>query len=149
MMDTQSSDDSTKEDGEVQVFQMLTNIFSRVGSNDLTSLKEYLDSNKGDLSKYTKSVEYTYNVVPQIYSANTESIRQVNPDRSFAALGLRASSTSNSTMSSMMSTNVFYQMPQNTDLYQEQFLLFLDFHHYQLTVSYKLDHLFYHDKYYN
>ena len=59
MMDTQSSDDSTKEDGEVQVFQMLTNIFSRVGSNDLTSLKEYLDSNKGDLSKYTKSVEYT------------------------------------------------------------------------------------------
>ncbi|OUQ07555.1 ABC transporter [Erysipelatoclostridium sp. An15] len=121
MMDTQSSDDSTKEDGEVQVFQMLTNIFSRVGSNDLTSLKEYLDSNKGDLSKYTKSVEYTYNVVPQIYSANTESIRQVNPDRSFAALGLGASSTSNSTMSSMMSTNVFYQMPQNTDLYQEQY----------------------------
>ena len=121
MMDTQSSDDSTKEDGEVQVFQMLTNIFSRVGSNDLTSLKEYLDSNKGDLSKYTKSVEYTYNVVPQIYSANTESIRQVNLDRSFAALGLGASSTSNSTMSSMMSTNVFYQMPQNTDLYQEQY----------------------------
>ena len=121
MMDTQSSDDSTKEDGEVQVFQMLTNIFSRVGSNDLTSLKEYLDSNKGDLSKYTKSVEYTYNVVPQIYSANTELIRQVNPDRSFAALGLGASSTSNSTMSSMMSTNVFYQMPQNTDLYQEQY----------------------------
>ena len=121
MMDTRSSDDSTKEDGEVQVFQMLTNIFSRVGSNDLTSLKEYLDSNKGDLSKYTKSVEYTYNVVPQIYSANTESIRQVNPDRSFAALGLGASSTSNSTMSSMMSTNVFYQMPQNTDLYQEQY----------------------------
>ena len=121
MMDTQSSDDSTKEDGEVQVFQMLTNIFSRVGSNDLTSLKEYLDSNKGDFSKYTKSVEYTYNVVPQIYSANTESIRQVNPDRSFAALGLGASSTSNSTMSSMMSTNVFYQMPQNTDLYQEQY----------------------------
>ena len=121
MMDTQSSDDSTKEDGEVQVFQMLTNIFSRVGSNDLTSLKEYLDSNKGDLSKYTKSVEYTYNVVPQIYSANTESIRQVNPDQSFAALGLGASSTSNSTMSSMMSTNVFYQMPQNTDLYQEQY----------------------------
>lgn len=121
MMDTQSSDDSTKEDGEVQVFQMLTNIFSRVGSNDLTSLKVYLDSNKGDLSKYTKSVEYTYNVVPQIYSANTESIRQVNPDQSFAALGLGASSTSNSTMSSMMSTNVFYQMPQNTDLYQEQY----------------------------
>ena len=121
MMDTQSSDDSTKEDGEVQVFQMLTNIFSRVESNDLTSLKEYLDSNKGDLSKYTKSVEYTYNVVPQIYSVNTESIRQVNPDQSFAALGLGASSTSNSTMSSMMSTNVFYQMPQNTDLYQEQY----------------------------
>ena len=42
IMDTQSSDDSTKEDGEVQVFQMLTNIFSRVGSNDLTSLIKVL-----------------------------------------------------------------------------------------------------------
>lgn len=121
MMDTQSSDDSNQEDGEVQVFQMLTNIFSRVGSNDLVSLKEYLDSNKSNLSKYTRSIEYTYNVVPQIYSANTESIRQINPDQSFAALGLGGSNTSNSMMSSMMSTNVFYQMPQNTDLYQEQY----------------------------
>lgn len=121
MMDTQSSDDSNQEDGEVQVFQMLTNIFSRVGSNDLVSLKEYLDSNKSNLSKYTRSIEYTYNVVPQIYSANTEAIRQINPDQSFAALGLGGSNTSNSMMSSMMSTNVFYQMPQNTDLYQEQY----------------------------
>lgn len=121
MMDTQSSDDSNQEDGEVQVFQMLTNIFSRVGSNDLVSLKEYLDSNKSNLSKYTRSIEYTYNVVPKIYSANTEAIRQINPDQSFAALGLGGSNTSNSMMSSMMSTNVFYQMPQNTDLYQEQY----------------------------
>lgn len=121
MMDTQSSDDSNQEDGEVQVFQMLTNIFSRVGSNDLVSLKEYLDSNKSNLSKYTRSIEYTYDVVPQIYSANTESIRQINPDQSFTALGLGGSNTSNSMMSSMMSTNVFYQMPQNTDLYQEQY----------------------------
>lgn len=121
MMDAQASDDSNQEDGEIQVFQMLTNIFSRVGSNDLVSLKEYLDSNRSNLSKYTRSIEYTYNVVPQIYSTNTESIRQINPDQSFAALGLGGSNTGNSMMSSMMSTNTFYQMPQNTDLYQDQY----------------------------
>ena len=86
---------------------MITNMFSKIGSNDLTSLKEYLDSGKSDIKKNTNSIEYNYNVAPQIYSPNTKNIRQVHPDKSFAALGLGSSSNSNSMMSAMMSTDVF------------------------------------------
>ena len=47
---------------------MITNMFSKIGSNDLTSLKEYLDSGKSNIKENTNSIEYTYNVAPQIYS---------------------------------------------------------------------------------
>ena len=57
----------------------------------------------------------------QIYSTNTDLIRQVNPDKSFSSLGLGSSANSNSLMSSMMSTDVFYQMPSNTSLYEDQY----------------------------
>ena len=36
----------TKNDGEVKVMQMMTNLFSTMDSNDLKSLKEYLDGGK-------------------------------------------------------------------------------------------------------
>ena len=38
--------------------------------------------------RYTNAIEYTYNVAPQIYSSNTDKLRQVNPDKSLSALGL-------------------------------------------------------------
>ena len=76
-----------KDESKIYVSQMITNMFSKIGSNDLTSLKEYLDSGKSDIKKNTNSIEYNYNVAPQIYSPNTKNIRQVHPDKSFAALG--------------------------------------------------------------
>ncbi|NHM15511.1 ATP-binding cassette domain-containing protein [Eggerthellaceae bacterium zg-887] len=48
-------------------------------------------------------------------------VRQVNPDKSLSALGLGAGATSNSLMSTMMSTNVFFKMPSDKDLYVNQY----------------------------
>ncbi|WP_050637375.1 ABC transporter ATP-binding protein/permease [Candidatus Stoquefichus sp. SB1] len=110
-----------KDDTKIQVSQMITNMFSKIGSNDLTSLKEYLDSGKSDIAKNTNSIEYTYNIAPQIYSADTNNVRQVNPDKSFSSLGFGSSTSSNSMMSSMMSTDTFYQMPSNAKLYEDQY----------------------------
>lgn len=110
-----------KDNSKVHVSQMITNMFSKIGSNDLTSLKKYLDSGKSNIKEHTNAIEYNYNVAPQIYSQNAENIRQVHPDASFSALGLGASTGSNSMMSTMMSTDTFYQMPSNPSLYQEQY----------------------------
>ena len=112
---------SDTEKGDVGVIQMVTNMFSTMDSNDLGALKSYLDSGKSGIDKYTHAIEYSYSVTPQIYRLEDSSVRQVHPDRSFEELGLGSSGGSNSMMSAMMSTDVFYEMPENTDLYQGQY----------------------------
>ena len=106
---------------KVGVTEMVTNMFSSIGSNDLASLKEYLDSGQSDIDQYTNAIEYTYNVAPQIYSSNTDKLRQVNPDKSLSALGLGSTASSNSLMSMSMSTDVFYEMPSDPNLYESQY----------------------------
>ena len=106
---------------KVGVTEMVTNMFSSIGSNDLVSLKEYLDSGQSDIDQYTNAIEYTYNVAPQIYSSNTDKLRQVNPDKSLSALGLGSTASSNSLMSMSMSTDVFYEMPSDPNLYESQY----------------------------
>lgn len=110
-----------KEDGDIHVVEMVTNMFSTMDSNDLASLKEYFDSGESGVEDYTNAIEYSYSVEPQIYKENGDEIRQVHPDQSFNAMGLGSSSNSNSMMSSMMSTDVFYEMPENEQLYKGQY----------------------------
>ena len=121
--DSGSSDDkkSGKDKDKVKVMQVVTNMFSKMDSNDLGALKKYLDSGESKIHDYTKAIEYSYNVMPQLFRQDGDNVRQVNPDQSFSSLGLGASSGSNSLMSSMMSTNVFFEMPENTDLYEGQY----------------------------
>lgn len=119
--DTQNNKEDENDETKIQVAQMITNMFSKIGSNDLVSLKTYLDDGKSNIKKYTNSIEYNYNVAPQIYNSNTEKIRQVNPDKSFSVLGLGSSTSSNSMMSMAMSTDVFHQMPSNSSLYEDQY----------------------------
>lgn len=111
---------SEKKDGEVGVAQMVTNMFSKMNSNDLESLKTYLDSDESQMSQYANSVEYSYSVSPQIFLQEKDGIRQVNPDKSFSSMGL-GSGSSNSIMSATMSTDVFYEMPENENLYKNQY----------------------------
>lgn len=118
-----SGDGGTEEKPEdsVHVVEMVSNMVSSIGSNDLASLKEYLDSGESDIDQYTNAIEYTYNVAPQIFSSDAEKLRQVNPDKSFSALGLGSSTSSNSLMSMSMSTDTFYEMPSDPGLYEYQY----------------------------
>ena len=117
------SDNSEEGDNSdrVHVINMITNMLSSVTSNDLASLKAYFDSGQSGIEQYTSTIEYSYNIAPQIYSSNTDTIHQVNPDRSFSSLGLGSTSSSNSIMSASMSTNVFYEMPSDPGLYEDQY----------------------------
>ncbi len=90
---------------------IMTKMFSSIGNNDLKSLKEYLDSGQTDIDQYAQSIEYTYNVTPNIFSADTENgIHQINPDTTFSSLGMGSGGYTNSLMSSMMSTDMFGEM---------------------------------------
>lgn len=117
--------DTANTDGQdsdrVHVVDMITNMLSSVASNDLESLKAYFDSGQSGIDQYTSSIEYTYDVTPQVYSSDTSTIHQVNPDTSFSSLGLGSTNSTNSIMSATMSTNVFYEMPSDPGLYEDQY----------------------------
>ena len=121
MMSAGGSGEAQEESGDVNVIQMVTDMFSTMDSNDLEALKEYLDHGDSGIDQYVSAIEYSYDSVPQIYREDGDSIRQVNPDQSFSALGLGSGSSANSMMSSMMSTDVFFEMPENESLYKDQY----------------------------
>ena len=117
-MDTGGQDAQT-DSGRVSVAKMLSTMFSRVNANDLASLKSYLDSGESGMEQYATAVEYAYGLSPQIYREDADGVRQVNPDQTFAALGFGGSS--NSMLSAMMNTDVFFEMPSDAQLYEEQY----------------------------
>ena len=109
-------------EGMVPVRHLITQMVSGITSNDLKSLKAYLDSDECTIGDNVSSVEYSYNVQPQIYREDEDgSIRQVNPDSSLSSLGISSTSSTNSIMSSMMNTSVFYQLPSSDSLYNSQY----------------------------
>ena len=117
-----SASGTTAEEGMVPVRQLITQMVAGITSNDLKSLKTFLESDDCTIAEDATSIEYSYNVQPQIYREDADgSIRQVNPDSSLASLGISSTSSTNSMMSSMMNTSVFYQLPESDELYNSQY----------------------------
>ena len=117
-----SASGTTAGEGMVPVRQLITQMVAGITSNDLKSLKTYLESDDCTIAEDATSIEYSYNAQPQIYREDADgSIRQVNPDSSLSSLGISSTSSTNSMMSSMMNTSVFYQLPESDELYNSQY----------------------------
>jgi putative ABC transport system permease protein len=103
------------------VSQALQSMVQDSTTNDLTAFKDWLDSSE-EIADCTNAVQYTYDVTPIIYSADTTSLLQVNPfDASASGV-----SVSNSTMSAMYSSymnNSWVEMIDNEELVNSQFEL--------------------------
>ena len=67
MMSAGSGGDRDEGSDEVNVIQMITDLFSAQDSNDLAALKQYLDGEGSGIRQYVNSIEYIYDVVPQLY----------------------------------------------------------------------------------
>ena len=119
MMANSIAEASEDVSGDVKVSRALNNMFSGTETNDLKSLKAYIESGDSRIDRYANAVEYSYGVVPQIYSVKGDEVRQVNPDSSFAAFGI--GSGTSTFMSAYMNTDVFHQMPENEKLYEGQY----------------------------
>ncbi|MDR0886549.1 MAG: ABC transporter ATP-binding protein/permease [Clostridiales Family XIII bacterium] len=123
-VEERSTDDADPITAPVHERKILTSMFSRIGSNDLAALKTFLDGDEHNLKPYVNSIQYAYNVTPQIYSADTQNgVRQVNPDTSFTSLGLGGGGANgmSSLMSMGLSTDVFHEMIDDPDMLDEQF----------------------------
>lgn len=112
-----SKDSQPAPDGKVGISKLRTfaDTIRDAKTNDLASLKTYLDNNGGDISAMVNAIEYDYDIVPQIYQSDTSKATvQVSPDQSMKQMEAGFGSGA---FSSMMVTNAFYQMPATTSLY--------------------------------
>ena len=112
-----SKDSQPAPDGKVGVSKLRTfaDTIRDAKTNDLASLKTYLDNNGGGIDTMVNAIEYDYDIVPQIYQTDTsKEVVQVSPDQSMKQMeaGFGAGA-----FGSMMQTNAFYQMPATTSLY--------------------------------
>ena len=95
--------------------QMLSQMFSSVGKNDLAAFKAYLTEHYDEVAHTVNAIKYSYNVKPRIYLTDTSlGIQQVNPSTLFGNL------TGSSAMSAYMDSDVFYEMMDNVGLLQTQ-----------------------------
>ncbi len=108
-----------EDDGKVHEASMVSGMLSTVNSNDLKSLRTYLESDTCDINNYAKAIEYSYGITPQIYMMRNNDYLKLNPNDMFAPIGF--SSSSSSIISSMMNLNIFFELPRSTSLYEDQY----------------------------
>ena len=110
------------EEGKIGEAKIMSRMLASIGSNDLKALKEYFDSGESGIDQYSNCVYYEYAVTPQIFSSNTENgARQINPDTTFASLGIGSGMSANSLMSMSMSTDQFAEMMDNNEVISSQY----------------------------
>ncbi len=116
-LDTSGSSDSSGEgdtsSDTVKQKAVVTKMVNKMANNDLVALKNFIDSNDGaNLRNAAASVKYSYSIEPNVYIHDSYSnkYRKINPDATLSSLGLGSESISNSSLSSMMSTNIFSEM---------------------------------------
>lgn len=112
-MPEQNEEEEEKEHKNVVERRVASNVFSRVSSNDLASLKSYFESDECNIYDYAKAIEYSYNVTPLIYRLEGDEIYQINPDQSMGALGFGGTTY----FSSQFSANIFQALPYDKSLY--------------------------------
>ena len=117
---TSVSSGSSAPEGMVTVRQLLSQLNIGAASNDLRSLKAYLDSDACTI-RDNATVEYTYTPYPLIYRQNPDgTVQKLNPDTTFSDIASENTSVT-SLMTSMASPYVFCEMAETPALYEDQY----------------------------
>ncbi|GAA4904776.1 hypothetical protein GCM10025789_24930 [Tessaracoccus lubricantis] len=106
---------------EVREAPLMARMFSSVGTNDLGSLKAFLDDDGGGIDSLVNAVEYTYDVTPQIYAEDAAGRpRQVNPDAAMTALGFQRP-TAAAGVTAGLRSSAFDELVGDLGLVEEQY----------------------------
>ena len=131
MMGTAGDAAAENTSGEVEskdlVTDMVTSVADGANENDMRVIKEWLDSNPGDIDDYVTSIEYTYDTPLNVYKSDTsDGAVQVNPATVMDALGISMGSTQTEMMSTMSGTSgssydVWTELLPNRDLWERDY----------------------------
>ena len=104
--------------------RLVQTMFSRRNNNDLASLKVYLDENESRIDPYVNTIQYLYDITPQIYLADTSvGVDQIHPDSILSAYGMGDSGGMGAAIGFgvMPGMNVFHEMPGELKMYKYQY----------------------------
>ena len=108
------------EGNTVKESQIITDMLTKIGTNDLTSFKKYLEENSNKVNNMVSLVRYEYSVTPLIYTKNnTKGITQINPSDLMTSLS--GGMVNSNTVMSSMTMSVFNEMIDDKDTLQEQY----------------------------
>ena len=126
----------THEDGKIYsrdiMNDMIATLSSKVSSNNLEALKNYIENENSTIKENASSVQYNYNLNINLYKEDTSNgVVRVNPSTVMNALGMEemldarenssVSSMFGSSMTSMSNTDVWEEMLDNEELLHSQY----------------------------
>ena len=103
--------------------QMMGGMLSSARVNDLASLRRWFESGYSGMEEYTRGIDYSYGISPQIYQIRGDTYRQVNPDQTLAALGVSMDENLTGAMAGYSLNEVFFPLPGNEQLYKDDYTL--------------------------
>lgn len=114
-------DDASSSDQTIPEYMMLTDMFASVGTNDLSGLKDYLESGDAGIDGYVNAIQYDYGITPLVFSSDTsDGAVQLNPNALSTAMTGGASGTATAGMSGG-GMSVFNEMIDDQELLDAQY----------------------------
>ncbi|MCL1846394.1 MAG: ABC transporter ATP-binding protein/permease [Coriobacteriia bacterium] len=112
---------SGSSEAPIRETKQVANTFSSVRQNDLAALKAFFDEDGGGIHQYVNTIEYTFDITPQIFASDTSrKAVQVNPDFLTKAMGMSSTMLS-SYRSFGVNMSMFNPMIDDTDLLKGQY----------------------------
>ena len=136
MGEQEENDDTNYEEGKIYstdvMDEMISTLSSKIQSNNLAELKEYIDEGNNEIANNANAIQYNYDLNINLYKEDTQNgIVRVNPSTTMDALGMgdMIEAGENSSMSSMFgsgmetmsNTNVWEEMLDNEELLHSQY----------------------------
>jgi len=106
----------------VREMRIMETVFATQNINDLEALKTYFIENEETMSRYASAIHYMFDITPQIFLADTSNgVDQINPDSIFSPMMGGADMGPAGGGMFMPSMNVFFEMPNEPALYEDQY----------------------------
>ena len=124
MMGEHETDTSNYEEGKIYsadiMNEMIETLSNKKESNNLTTLKEYLEQENNEITNNSNAIKYNYDLSLNLYKEDTtEGIVQVNPSTVMNSMGMgdMIEARDNSSIASMLGSSSM--MMSNTDVWTE------------------------------
>ena len=124
LMGESSESSENHEDGKIYstdiMNEMISTLSSKMESNNLKELKQYIETTENDIKNYSNAIQYNYNLNLNLYKEDTTNgVVKVNPSTVMNALGMgdMIEAQQNASLSNMFGTSSMSM--SNTDVWQE------------------------------